>query len=760
MKKILAEENRENEKGEKKLSRFTEGLNEMQKKAVECTDGPLLVLAGAGSGKTRVLTHRIAHIIETKDIRPAEIMALTFTNKAAKEMKDRIAHLINNSLDAMWVGTFHSICVRILRRDIEKLGYSSNFVIYDTQDQKTLIKDCLKELDLSEKTYEVNMLLGFIGRQKDQLLTPKESIAQNFKDFRERTKAEIYQLYQKKLKANNALDFDDIIVNTVTLFRDFPLVLTYYQDRFKYLMVDEYQDTNRAQYVLVNQLAKKSRNLCVVGDDDQSIYGWRGADIRNILDFEKDYSEAVVIKLEQNYRSTQNILSAANEVIQHNTGRKSKKLWTDNDEGTKINLYRANNDIEETLFAVGKIKKYAEEEKYKYSDMAILYRTNAQSRTFEETLIKASIPYKIVGGLKFYDRKEIKDIIAYMRVSQNPHDDISLKRIINVPKRGIGATTLDKVEQYSMTNDQSLFETLLTIDELNIVNRPTAEKLSKFATLIAKFMAMKEVIGIDELFENIIDQTGYLKSLKEENTIESQGRIDNIEEFKSVIAEFISKNEETSLDDFLADVSLLSDLDKTDDVANSVTLMTIHSSKGLEFPVVFLVGMEDSVFPLSRAMNTQEEMEEERRLCYVAITRAMTELFISHAEIRMLYGRSTCNPPSRFLKEIPLNLFGETEEKSKSTGLASSGARTSAGGKSVNAYFKGSFFKSNSQTIPASESTELAQWKAGDKVKHKVFGVGTIVQIKGEGQSLEANVAFENNGIKKLMLALAPVEKL
>lgn len=725
----------------------------MQIKAVECTDGPLLVLAGAGSGKTRVLTHRIAYIIENRGVRPSEIMALTFTNKAAKEMKGRITALINNSLDAMWVGTFHSICVRVLRRDIEKLGYTSNFVIYDTQDQKTVIKDCLRELELSEKVYEVNMLLGFIGSQKDQLLTPKESITLNFKDFRERTKAEVYALYQKKLKSNNALDFDDIIVNTVKLFKEYPLVLTYYQDRFKYLLVDEYQDTNKAQYVLVNLLAKKSRNLCVVGDDDQSIYGWRGADIRNILDFEKDYPEANVVKLEQNYRSTSNILSAANEVIKNNTGRKSKQLWTSNEEGNKINLYQANNDIEETMFVVGKIKSYADTQKYKYSDMAILYRTNAQSRTFEETLIKSSIPYKIVGGLKFYDRKEIKDIIAYMRACQNPHDDISLKRIINVPKRGIGNTTLDKVEQYSITNEQSIFETLLMINEIGIVNKPTGEKLSKFTMLIAKFMAMKEVLPIDELFDNIVDQTSYMKALKEENTVESQSRIDNMEEFKSVIVEFIAKNENSELDNFLADVSLLSDLDKTEDVENSVTLMTVHSSKGLEFPVVFLVGMEDSIFPLARAMNTQDEMEEERRLCYVAITRAMTELFISCAEIRMLYGRSTCNPKSRFLREIPNALFREDEDQPKQS------KSSKAKAKSVNDYFKGSFFKTtNSQSNIDTENCDT--WKAGDKVKHKIFGVGTIVQLKGEGSSIEANVTFEGQGIKKLMLALAPVEKI
>lgn len=735
------------------LSIFTQGLNDMQIKAVECTEGPLLVLAGAGSGKTRVLTHRIAYIIENKGVRPSEIMALTFTNKAAKEMKGRITDLINNSLDAMWVGTFHSICVRVLRRDIEKLGYTSNFVIYDTQDQKTVIKDCLRELELSEKVYEVNMLLGFIGSQKDQLLTPKESITLNFKDFRERTKAEVYALYQKKLKSNNALDFDDIIVNTVKLFKEYPLVLTYYQDRFKYLLVDEYQDTNKAQYVLVNLLAKKSRNLCVVGDDDQSIYGWRGADIRNILDFEKDYPEANVVKLEQNYRSTSNILSAANEVIKNNAGRKSKQLWTSNDEGNKINLYQANNDIEETMFVVGKIKSYADTQKYKYSDMAILYRTNAQSRTFEETLIKSSIPYKIVGGLKFYDRKEIKDIIAYMRACQNPHDDISLKRIINVPKRGIGNTTLDKVEQYSITNEQSIFETLLMINEIGIVNKPTGEKLSKFTMLIAKFMAMKEVLPIDELFDNIVDQTGYMKALKEENTVESQSRIDNMEEFKSVIVEFIAKNENSELDNFLADVSLLSDLDKTEDVENSVTLMTVHSSKGLEFPVVFLVGMEDSIFPLARAMNTQDEMEEERRLCYVAITRAMTELFISCAEIRMLYGRSTCNPKSRFLREIPNALFREDDDQPKQSKASKAKA------KSVNDYFKGSFFKTtNAQNNINTENCDT--WKAGDKVKHKIFGVGTIVQLKGEGSSLEANVTFEGQGIKKLMLALAPVEKI
>jgi len=743
------------------MSRFLEGLNDRQKEAVRTINGPLLVLAGAGSGKTRVLTHRIAYIIENQNIRPAEIMALTFTNKAAKEMKERLIDLIDGPLDGMWVSTFHSICVKILRREVEKLGYTSSFVIYDGQDQKTLIKQCIKEKNLDEKSYEPNVIRGFISNQKDKLITPKEAFDLNFKDYRERTKSELYMLYQKKLKDNNAMDFDDLIVNTIKLFKDYPLVLEYYQERFKYILVDEYQDTNKAQYLLVNLLAYKHHNLCVVGDDDQSIYGWRGADIRNILDFEKDYIDAKVVKLEQNYRSTKNILDAANKVIANNTGRKEKALWTAEEGGELIKLYNASNEHDEAIFIVKKIQDAIEEHYKEYSDIAILYRTNAQSRVFEDYLIKSTIPYKIVGGLKFYDRKEVKDIIAYMRILQNPNDNISVKRIINVPKRGIGKTTIDKLEQKSLSEDISLFKAAMGNENIDSLNNGAKKKVQGFVEKIRVLMSMKESLSLSELFEKLLESTQYIEILKDENTIEALSRIDNIEEFKSVIVEFEKTNEDKSIEAFLADVSLMSDLDKAEDVENSITLMTLHSAKGLEFPMVFMVGMEESIFPISRAMNTYEELEEERRLCYVGITRAKEELYITNAEARMLYGRTSYNPKSRFINELPLNLTENVQDRKINVGNRPSK------GVSFNDFFKGVNYKKSNETIykqPAKveemDEEIPAYWNIGDKVSHKLFGIGTIVQLKGEKEGLEGHVAFESKGIKKLMLHFAPIKKV
>lgn len=741
------------------MSRFLEGLNDRQREAVKTIEGPLLVLAGAGSGKTRVLTHRIAHIIEQQNTRPAEIMALTFTNKAAKEMKERLMKLIDNPLDGMWISTFHSICVRILRREVEKLGYTSSFVIYDSQDQKTLVKQCIKEKELNEKTYEPNVIKGFISKQKDQLITPKESIDMNFKDYRERVKSELYELYQKRLKENNAMDFDDLIVNAIKLFQDYPAVLEYYQDRFKYILVDEYQDTNRAQYLLVNLLAYKHHNLCVVGDDDQSIYGWRGADISNILDFEKDYKEAKVVKLEQNYRSTKNILDAANEVIKNNTGRKDKSLWTAQEEGELIKMYNAPSEHDEAIFIVKQIQKAVDDDEKNYKDIAILYRTNAQSRVFEDYLMKSTIPYKIVGGLKFYDRKEVKDIIAYMRILQNPNDNISLKRIINVPKRGIGKTTIDRLEQKNLSEEISMFKAAATCETIDGLNGGAKNKVKNFVEKIAKLMAMKEVLPLDELFDKLLDEIQYIELLKQENTIEAMSRIENIEEFKSVILEYVKSSDDKSMEAFLADVSLMSDLDKTEDVDDSVTLMTLHSSKGLEFPIVFLVGLEESIFPLSRAMNTFEELEEERRLCYVGITRAKEELYMTYAESRMLYGRTNYNPKSRFLRELPKELIDMMMEKPQTR-------KQVAQGLSFNEFFKGMNYKKTKeneykQPQKIEETEDLGDyWKSGDKVSHKLFGIGTIVQLKGLGENIEAQVAFENAGIKKLMLNYAPIQKV
>ncbi len=1092
---------------------FLDGLNDKQREAVLATEGPLLVLAGAGSGKTRVLTHRIAYIIEEKGIRPYNILALTFTNKAANEMKERIARLIGDEAEDIWAGTFHSICVRILRRDIEKLGYGRNFVIFDTTDQKTLIKDCIKELNLSEKMYEPASMMGFIGSQKDNLVEPDTYINQNYGDFRERQKGEIYSLYQKKLKENNALDFDDLINKTIELFRRFPDILEYYQNKFRYILVDEYQDTNRAQYILINLLSKKYKNVCVVGDDDQcilqgmmvntpngnipiekllegqkvyspsgwgkvlegivekkiekkysgpiikiktktgnvikttpnhimfgklnaqpgvyyvylmykkgkgyrigqtqgvrsregeivnglmvrlnqehgdkawilkicsskeetafyeqlysfkygipttvfhdvgrgismtqkhidelfkeidternslklmndllifeeyphhrqnaiisgssirrlvnltffggritgidkgwhshriafntssdeleekarmadfpvrkgqrntwrieterihydetneygksiqeldsgieivrrarltedesfyympashikpsmsiatfkdgkivedivkevsieeydgyvydisvpnfrqylcqgivvhnSIYGWRGADIRNILDFEKDYLNAKVVKLEQNYRSTKTILDAANQVIENNEGRKSKRLWTANDEGCQIKIFSGANEHEEANFIVDKINELSSKEDRKLSDFAILYRTNAQSRVIEEAFLKANIPYKIVGGHKFYDRKEIKDIIAYLRLIQNPVDNYAFKRIINVPKRGIGKTSLDRLEQYSIEKGDSIFGAMLECEEVPGLTQRAKESLNSFSSLIRKFMAMKELFTVTELIENLIDSIGYIEEIQQEESVQAESRIENIKEFLSVAVNFEETSEDKTLEEFLANISLLSDLDKTDETdRDTVTMMTLHSAKGLEFPVVFMTGMEESLFPTSRAYFSEDDMEEERRLCYVGITRAEEMLFMTRAFSRMLYGKTGVNSMSRFLREIPEELIEDlNESRASTTSTFSTKINTSMSPK----YFTG-YTIENTRKSPNNPSKDI---KPGMKVNHKAWGVGTVVQVKELENDKEITIAFNSQGIKKLMLSFAPIE--
>ena len=727
---------------------YLEGLNNMQREAVLATEGPLLVLAGAGSGKTRVLTHRIAYLIEEKGVRPSSILAITFTNKAAKEMKERIKRLLENGVESMWVGTFHSMCVRILRRNIEEIGYNTNFVIYDVADQKTLIKDCIKEINLDEKLYDVKSILAFIGSQKNIMVGPEQYLKENYTNFRERQKGEVYSLYQKKLKENNALDFGDLIGKTIELFRNNPEVLEYYQEKFKYVLVDEYQDTNGAQYELVRSLAHKHKNICVVGDDDQSIYGWRGADITNILGFEKDYDNAKVIKLEQNYRSTKTILDAANTVIENNYGRKSKRLWTSNEEGTKIKAYRADNEHGEAKYICDNIKLVATRENMRYSDFAILYRTNAQSRVLEETLIRYNIPYKIVGGLKFYDRKEIKDIISYLRLIQNPVDNISLKRIINIPKRGIGLRTMEKVEQYSIEKGESIYSAIFDADKIPGLSQRAIVKLKSFASMIGKFIAMKEMLGVRELIDNVIDDIQYVKNLEKEGTVEARTRIENIREFISVAIDYENRSEEKSIEEFLSNISLLSDLDKTDEgEVETVTLMTLHSAKGLEFPVVFLSGMEERIFPTARALTSDEDLEEERRLCYVGITRAKKLLYLTHTEIRMLYGRTTCSDVSRFIREIPDKLLDSYIKPNKMENAMRMHM------KKVDKMFK--YAPKTTPKIVENNSDEI---KSGMKVRHKLWGIGTVVQIKGEGKDAEATIVFESQGIKKLMIAYAPVE--
>jgi len=737
----------------KRLMNFLEGLNDMQREAVLATEGPLLILAGAGSGKTRVLTQRIAYMIEENGVFPQNILAITFTNKAANEMKERIGRLIGDKIDSIWAGTFHSICVRILRRDIEKIGYSSNFVIFDASDQKTLIKDCIKEKNYNEKLYEPKAMLNFIGSQKDVLMEPDTYINENYSDFRERQKGELYSLYQKKLKDNNALDFDDLINKTIEVFEKNPEILEFYQKKFRYILVDEYQDTNRAQYQLVRLLARKYKNICVVGDDDQSIYGWRGADIKNILDFEKDYPNAKVIKLEQNYRSTKTILDAANEVIKNNFGRKNKRLWTSNEPGNVIRTYEAYNEHDEGNFIVDKIKDISNNEGYNLSDFAILYRTNAQSRVLEESLIKAKIPYRIVGGLKFYERKEIKDIICYLRLIQNPVDSISLKRVINIPKRGIGNTTLDKIERYSIDKDESIYSVILDIEDIPGLSHRAITNIKSFTTLINKFIAMKEVISVKELIENVIDATGYIKELEAEDSVEGRTRIENIQEFVSVAMDFEERSEEKSLEEFLANISLLSDIDKEADEPNSVTLMTLHSAKGLEYPIVFISGMEEGIFPTSRAFTSEDDLEEERRLCYVGITRAKKVLYITYASVRTLYGKTTYNGTSRFLKEIPAGLV---ESCNEGRGKSNDTIAATVEKKTDNKLFRGYTYE-NTRTERKGTTDGV---KAGTKVRHKLWGMGTIVQVSGEGDKTEATIAFDSQGIRKVVLSFAPIEIL
>lgn len=632
-----------------------DGLNKEQHQAVICTEGPLLVLAGAGSGKTRVLTHRISYILNSKLASEGEILAITFTNKAAREMKERLAKLLGESANDIWIGTFHAVCVRILRMDIEKLGYSRYFVIYDAQDSLQLIKECIKELNINEKMYSPKMLQAAIGKAKDQLLEVDEYKKKYSQDFKLKNVADVYELYQKKLKKNNALDFDDIILNTIKLFLDNPPVLRYYQRKFKYVLVDEYQDTNTAQYSLVSLLSQEHRNLCVVGDDDQSIYGWRGANIRNILDFEKEFKDSRVIKLEQNYRSTSKILEAANSVIVNNKGRKQKKLWTNNQEGQPVRFCEAGDEHEEAEFTAREIKKLITEQGFRYKDIAILYRMNVQSRVFEEKFIREGIPYRIYGGHKFYDRKEVKDMLAYLRLILNLSDDMALRRIVNVPGRGIGETTMDKVSAIALKTGGTLFETIERADNFQEIGR-AAPKLLKFCKMIRELTSLKDKLNITSFIGEVIEKTAILSDYTEDNTDEAKSRIENIKELATVAVEFELSNSEASLEDFMAHVSLVADIDEMKEGADFVSLMTMHSAKGLEFPVVFIPGMEEGIFPGNRAMLDEKELEEERRLCYVGITRAREQLYLTGARCRTLFGSTAYNGQSRFVYEIPDDL--------------------------------------------------------------------------------------------------------
>ena len=772
-------------------------LNPEQRKAVEDTEGPLLIMAGAGSGKTRVLTHRIAYLISTRKAPPWAILAITFTNKAAREMQERVSKLVGAEGRDIWVSTFHSMCVRILRRDIERIGFTSNFSILDSTDQLSVIRAIMKEQNIDTKKFEPKAIQAMISAAKNELITPQK-YEQNSKDYFEGIVAKVYVKYQQRLRSNNSLDFDDLIMKTIELFKDVPDVLDFYQKKFKYIHVDEYQDTNRAQYMLCKLLAADHHRICVVGDSDQSIYRWRGADISNILNFEKDYPDATTILLEQNYRSTSTILNAANSVIANNAGRKPKKLWTDQGDGNKIKVYRADSEHAEGYFVASEIVKNVKDGG-QYRNHAILYRTNAQSRVIEEILIKSDIPYQIVGGIKFYDRKEIKDILAYLRLLSNPDDDISLTRIINVPKRGIGVTTVAKLAAAAAERSTSIFKVLATVDDLGFAGR-TRNLLVEFYDMIVALHGMTEFLSVTELTEQILEHSQYRVELVQENTLESRSRLENIDEFLSVTIEFEQNNEDKTLVSFLTDLALIADIDSMNDNPeeddNAVVLMTMHSAKGLEFPNVFIIGMEEGVFPHSRAFLDNEELEEERRLAYVGITRAEQKLFLSCAQSRTLYGRTTANPPSRFLEEIPEELKEDTKvahdryHRANRTGGAYGGKGFEGSGGSNFGYraqnpaqrqgFSSSSSSTNSPTSPSSPSSRVTvttglpgasatkpqgatagDYQAGDKVSHGKWGIGTIVSIKGSGNDMELQIAFPAPvGVKRLLAGFAPITKV
>lgn len=728
-----------------------EGLNPQQKEAVLHTEGPILVLAGAGSGKTRVITHRIAYLIQEKGVAPWSILSLTFTNKAAREMRDRIEALIGARVLDIWSGTFHSCCVRILRREIERIGFNRDFVIYDTGDQETLIKDCLQRLGYNDRNFPPKQVLAYIGRAKDELISPEAYSINAAYDFRMRKISDIYTLYQKKLKANNALDFDDILLHTLNIFDKNPDVLAYYQDKFKYILVDEYQDTNTAQYMLVSMLAKKHRNICVVGDDDQSIYGWRGANMQNILDFEKHFHGCRVIKLEQNYRSTERILDAANNVIKNNYGRKPKLLWTKNLTGEPVYVYKAFDERDEADFTAGMVRNAVARGDNNYGDFAVLYRINAQSRVFEDSFMKMGIPYRIIGAHKFYDRKEIKDIIAYLRVVNNPHDDISLKRIVNVPRRGIGKVTLDRAEQLAYDNGVSIYSILLEASKLSELTRASA-KIKSFTDMLVKLRSLAEYLDLTELIKSVIDQSGIIKELEQEDTIEAKTRIENIREFQSVVLDFVrnSEEEDPGLNDFLAHVSLIADVDTMADEQDRVVLMTMHSAKGLEFPIVFLAGMEEGVFPSYRSIGEESEMEEERRLCYVGITRAREKLFLTFTKSRTLFGNTTYNRQSRFIDEIPEDLLKHISENGD---LIKSDVR-----KSVTNQISADEWKQRTASFIKAAELNTDELVAGTRVLHKKFGAGTITAREPEGSDFKLEIDFDQFGMKRLLASYAKLK--
>lgn len=738
----------------------TYGLNPQQAEAVINTEGPMLIMAGAGSGKTKVLTCRVANLLQ-KGVRPYRILAITFTNKAAAEMRERVNNMSGPAAKDVWLFTFHAFCARFLRMEIDKLpGYGGNFAIYDTADSQNLIKQILKEMNLDDKRFQPSGILSRISNAKNAL-QDAAAFARQAGDFYEQKVADIYSRYEQKLQLNNALDFDDLLMLSIKLLQENKEVREKYQDRFDYLLVDEYQDTNHAQYLLTKFLAAKHRNICVVGDADQSIYGWRGADIQNILDFEKDYPDAKVIKLEQNYRSTQIILDAANAVIENNTGRKPKNLWTENKSGADIIYFQAVDERDEARFVIEQLQNLQRTENKKLGDMAILYRTNTQSRIFEEMLIKSGISYNMVGGLKFYERKEIKDIIAYLRVIFNPADSLSLLRIINVPKRGIGDASLAKIQAYAAASNVSLFEAVSNAAAIDGLSSRFVSKLDDLAGIIFELMNLANEAPVEDLIDRVLHDTGYLEELENERTPQAQSRIDNLHELISVAQEFAASEEENNLENFLAHVALVSDIDDTELGEDAITLMTLHSSKGLEFPVVFLVGMEEGLFPHARTLMDETEIEEERRLCYVGITRAKEKLFLSSTKMRTIYGNTVTYPPSRFLQEIPARLVKTIKRQERFSALENfkqvSEKYSARPQKPASTFNPHSFMPQKPAAAAGGTGT---RFNTGDRVSHSKWGEGMVVSVKDSPDGQEVKVAFAGAGVRSLLTKYAVLKKL
>lgn len=739
------------------MNSILDRLNPQQQEAVLQTEGPVLILAGAGSGKTRVLTHRIAYLIEEKEVNPWNIMAITFTNKAAGEMRERVDRIVGYGSESVWVSTFHSSCVRILRRHIDRIGYAGNFTIYDADDQKSVMKDICRRLQIDTKVYKERALLNAISRAKDELIGPDQFLRECGGDMHQQRIAKVYREYQEQLYKNNALDFDDLIMKTVELFQTCPDVLDQYQERLRYIMVDEYQDTNTAQFRLISLLASKYRNLCVVGDDDQSIYKFRGANIGNILGFEHVFADAKVIRLEQNYRSTKNILQAANEVIRNNVERKKKTLWTENAEGSLVHFKQFLNAYEEAEYVAGEISRVVRAGKGKYSDCAILYRTNAQSRIFEEKFLMANIPYKIVGGINFYARKEIKDLLAYLKTVDNAVDDLAVRRIINIPKRGIGATSIVRVEEYAAQRGFSFYDALREADEIPKLGR-AASKIAPFVTFIQTLRSKVGHISVSDLLDEIIEETGYVRELEAEDTEESRARIENIDELISKVTAYEEDTQNPTLSGFLEEVALVADIDTVDENQDRVLLMTLHSAKGLEFPYVYMTGMEDGIFPSYMTISSDDpgELEEERRLCYVGITRAMQELTLTSAQMRMIRGENQYSKVSRFIREIPRELVEIDRDIQERKTLNVEIPRNNTYAKMKQA-FHAKTFEPRQFTV---KKTGALGYETGDRVRHIKFGTGTVENIVDGGKDYEVTVNFDQYGIKKMFAGFAKLKKI